>query len=398
MYIRNDKGITLIALIITIILMLILVSVGAYNGIESYKNAKVTNFVTQMQLIQEKVDQISYQEGIQLGTEVQANTSTSNLITSVISSENLQNTDPLDWRYFSKQDLSKTLNIDNIQDEIVINFQTREVVSINGVEYKGTIHHTQYTLPYGQMLVQKSENTNEISFDLETNIQGLNAVINITDIQHEGMQIKLKYKELSDEYSVLIGETSEATYQNYTDDTYDTWHQINGNSISIVQSGRYVIAATDYEQTKFYTREIIVILTNAPNLQEDMTKLDSQLNELQENNDWEYRYTDGEDATLENAAFAEKNNITYVWIPRFAYNEEDPQEKYIKFLKGNSNIPTDNEAIQINEDEWIIPEEFTDSTTGQEYRGIWFEIDVSDNLDLLEILSNYSMRDIIPVI
>ena len=38
--------------------MSILVSVVTYSGIDTYKNAKITNFVAQMQLIQTKVDEL----------------------------------------------------------------------------------------------------------------------------------------------------------------------------------------------------------------------------------------------------------------------------------------------------------------------------------------------------
>ena len=52
---KDNKGITLVALIITIIIMLILTSVTVYTGINTYNSSKVNAFVTKMQLLQTKV-------------------------------------------------------------------------------------------------------------------------------------------------------------------------------------------------------------------------------------------------------------------------------------------------------------------------------------------------------
>ena len=62
---KNNKGITLVALIITVILMLILVSAAAYSGINTYKNTQVAKFIAQMQLIQTKVDELVEEKNIE---------------------------------------------------------------------------------------------------------------------------------------------------------------------------------------------------------------------------------------------------------------------------------------------------------------------------------------------
>lgn len=55
---KSQKGITIIALVLTIIILLILASVATYTGIESYDRAEQIKFVSQMQLIQTKVDEV----------------------------------------------------------------------------------------------------------------------------------------------------------------------------------------------------------------------------------------------------------------------------------------------------------------------------------------------------
>lgn len=68
MYIRKDKGITLMALIITIVVLLILASVTIYSGKEAIKKAKLEELKTNMLLIKAKtkeyVEQASFKNGV----------------------------------------------------------------------------------------------------------------------------------------------------------------------------------------------------------------------------------------------------------------------------------------------------------------------------------------------
>lgn len=55
---RDEKGITLITLMITILLMVILVSVGIQSGGGSVREVEFQNFLYEMQQIQGRVDAI----------------------------------------------------------------------------------------------------------------------------------------------------------------------------------------------------------------------------------------------------------------------------------------------------------------------------------------------------
>ena len=57
-YREKERGITLVALVITVIIIIILATVTTYSGIESYNNMKTENYVAQLRVIQEKVDLI----------------------------------------------------------------------------------------------------------------------------------------------------------------------------------------------------------------------------------------------------------------------------------------------------------------------------------------------------
>ena len=64
MKVKNNKGITLIALTITIIILLILASITIYSGKESIKKAQLESLKTNMLLIKAKakeyVEQASF--------------------------------------------------------------------------------------------------------------------------------------------------------------------------------------------------------------------------------------------------------------------------------------------------------------------------------------------------
>ena len=55
---KNVKGITLISLVVTIIVLLILVSVATYTGLGVVQSSKFETFKTELRLMQEKVNEL----------------------------------------------------------------------------------------------------------------------------------------------------------------------------------------------------------------------------------------------------------------------------------------------------------------------------------------------------
>ena len=58
---KNNKGITLVALVITIVVILILASVATYSGIDAIKSSEFTRFSAELKIMQTQVNSI-YQE------------------------------------------------------------------------------------------------------------------------------------------------------------------------------------------------------------------------------------------------------------------------------------------------------------------------------------------------
>lgn len=151
---KSDKGITLIMLIIMIIMMLILVSVGTTTGLNTYKTAKITKFVMQMQLIQKKVDSMCQEYTEQELLEKIGDLGKGPGETGFPEAQTILVMGNADYtqyneyiRYLDEAALTQ-LDIKDVDDEIIINFATREVFSLTGIEDKnGNIKYTQYDLP-----------------------------------------------------------------------------------------------------------------------------------------------------------------------------------------------------------------------------------------------------------
>ena len=155
---KNERGITLIVLVITVIIMIILVGVGITAGGNSLSEVKLQNFSYELQQIQGRVDSIYEKMNtennpsfVTLGTESMGHDIDEydeamdvlykvrgiNYRTALKTNENLYyNKLETYYRYFSKSDLKNILDIKEPSMDVIINFKTKEVISIQGLQYK----------------------------------------------------------------------------------------------------------------------------------------------------------------------------------------------------------------------------------------------------------------------
>lgn len=349
---KNNKGITIVALIITVILMLILVSVATYSGINTYKNTEVTKFVAQMQLIQTKVDELVEENNIEnIGEEITTDETKKNIIDLAYTNGEIQsNTDEYKnkFKYISRENLELQLDIADIEDDVLVNFETREVISISGVEYGGKKYYTQYKLPNGQTLIYNESVERNLTFNLEISVDGLNSTVSISNISINNGT--LSFAETDSE-----GDNRNwKTITNYTE-------KEKVYTANISKSGNYTFKLQDNTDTESTLKKTIVItLTNKPKTNIDLKPYDYGA----DSNFW---------------AYVEKNGITYLWIPRFVYNSDNQ----IKFVKGNSRITTDETYIG---DDWTTHSKFTDN--GTELTGIWVETTRQAGLNMIELLNS----------
>ena len=140
---EKNKGITLITLIMTVIILLIIAGLSINYGINTYKSSKVMKFETYMKILQKKVD-IMIEEGIDYTTVGTALTNgQKDRLQEIMPT--IDTSEP-QLRYFSSDNIEEVFDVPEVYDEIVINFANRDVISLNGVEKNGVMHYVEYTL------------------------------------------------------------------------------------------------------------------------------------------------------------------------------------------------------------------------------------------------------------
>lgn len=153
---KQEQGITLITLIITVVILVILSAVAFATGNDSIEVTKLQNFNYELQQVQGKVDAIH--EKIKNG-DTSYITLGSNITTSTEAMRTLKNVAKIDYesiedgedyfynetnttyRYLTQSQLRELLDISSNPGEMIINFITREVINVDGFEYKGTTYY-----------------------------------------------------------------------------------------------------------------------------------------------------------------------------------------------------------------------------------------------------------------
>lgn len=144
---KNSKGITLITLVITVIVIGILASVGTYSGIEVINSSKLTRFTTEMKLIQTKVNEIydNRTEYELIGTDEYKEELS--VILGLLDSEWGYGTETENYKYYAVTVLKDDLGIEDIEQSVFINLEKRKVISSNGIKADGTIYYVLEQLP-----------------------------------------------------------------------------------------------------------------------------------------------------------------------------------------------------------------------------------------------------------
>lgn len=386
---KNQNGITLISLVMTIILIMILASVGTYTGFETYENMRVEAFVAKMKTVQEAVDKLcdtyTIQEINNMGLSYTSAPSDAQAVLNSVVNEG--NTDTLkswfstsgdgiqtNYRYFSISDISTILGIKDFDTAIFFNPRTRNVVAVEGVKYEGKKYYRQYDLTGGQTLTTPNPDTD---FTLNVSVKTFDdkaviyASLGSTDTDKSITELKYQKKTGATSYDEpLISKSL--------------------SEITITESGTYkVIAKTTStkgygEITKESTDQVITIV-NKPLLVEGMTPVtmtgvgtysvmtdSDRIGKTDTYKDW-YNYGEG---TKRWANAKLSDGSVYVWIPRYAY-EISGSNINIEFMKGSSAVVTTS-GKTLGKSYNVMPAFENGSTTGyangewdSEITGIW---------------------------
>lgn len=229
---KQEKGITLIVLAICVIVLGILAVTAIYSGTSGLDTANKQAFISELQMIQAKVNTIYEKRKISdsdkryydlIGRDV-------SYLNQTKLNAALGGTSREGFKYYMPEDLEK-LDLSNITQAVLINYDTRQVISYEGLEINGKKYYKLEQLSdyLGRNIIQDNpSNTEQIpSFTLEsTKLETSKWKITIKNVKYSSDKVGLasiKYKLSSS----------------------SNWIIVNGLEIEVTRAGRYEVKVID---------------------------------------------------------------------------------------------------------------------------------------------------------
>ena len=268
---KNNKGITLISLVVMIIVILILVSVATTTGFNVIKESKFNRAVSEMKTMQTKINEIyeEYRSG-----EISNAESYGSAISSSIQDKaeiainsvdgNINNLDS--FRYYSADYIKETLGIDGVDGDYLVNLDKREVILLNGAKDDDTTYYSlsqieneQYNVEFinptityspdgGKYILPKnitSEKT--LNMNIELSLQDIPNSMTANDLTIKYAWSTSKDSEPSSGWVQLqngttISENGESNIDSAGD--YYLWTKVedeNGKTLNTIVSKKYTV-------------------------------------------------------------------------------------------------------------------------------------------------------------
>ena len=383
----SNKGITLMMLIITIIVLSILTAVTVSVGSSTLKEMQVEAYVAKMNMVQSRVNVISQkvQEGdtsyANIGTEISALSETNkNKVANILNGISSDG-----FKFYNQTDL-KELGVEKIDENVIINLNTKRIYSMVGIKYEGTTYYNQYDLPNGVQVVDyETLQTQGPDFTIEKENYGLTVKVNITNII---------YDEQINGSDIYYGEVTDSTTNPVT---VSFWQRANGTSFQVTKTATYAVKVVDKNNGQTI-KTVDVVTCNSPEITTGMVPV------IYENGKWKkvqdneigkwYDYaekkwanimlSDGLVVNADGTIDEDKMGSMFVWIPRYAYqitsNYHNGGEGIsgninVKFLKNLTYLATDETTTKMTnasgEGNWNVHPAFTDGSENNYANGGW---------------------------
>lgn len=372
--ITKENGVTLVALVMTIILLLILVSIGGTLGIGTVKMASFTQFKKELEVIQDKVneynqynqyDKLDEDKSVRSLTEKEKSKCSDILKQpNVMFEEKFEEKSEAEKKeiidgfiYINKDFINKKFKLDNITREYFVNFKYRYVIFPDGYEYEGTKYYMINQIKGEIYNVEyKNKNSNTGSFKVTEEKIGDKYKINVSNINYDGYvnEWQVKYKLEGDSY----------------------WKTSNEMTFYVKEDGKYNIKVVHGDEIDLGSQNVFAFNyyngVNSPKILQGMTPIkfteptDTEEGTIVTTTVSDSTSTDWYDYESKKWANAQtQDGSMWVWIPRYAYKiNKSSQTCDIVFLIGTTDNYYDGEGKiqtakrQENENEKI------DTTTG----------------------------------
>ena len=234
---KNNSGITLVSLIITIIVLLILASITVYSGASTIRSAKLTKFTTELKMMQQKVNElydsytknksVTVKETEYVGTDIQNigqnpdGIFNTNRLNEIFSESGSGITDKTGYMYYDTETI-QALELEDMEYEFFVNVAKRSVVSIEGFNDYGKRYYTLDQVPDGVYNVEYNKVDGNLSYETTSEVKNGQGKIHIINISYDEyvnkwqVRYRLKVKEGEEEKSWTT--TEEFTGNEFTID------------------------------------------------------------------------------------------------------------------------------------------------------------------------------------
>ena len=142
---KENKGITLASLVITVIVLIILATVGTYSGAATLRYMKYAKAKTQIETMQSELN--SWYQSFKNGNTIVLNYGTAVTYADYSSSFERLEVEAGDesiskYKLFTPKYIEETLGIGGIDYEFIINVQDRKIALAEGLTYQGVTYYT----------------------------------------------------------------------------------------------------------------------------------------------------------------------------------------------------------------------------------------------------------------
>lgn len=215
--IKEEKGITLVALIITIVVMVIIAGISINTGTKSLDDTRLRGFYTKLEIVQKRVDDIAAtnetyvdnsgntvylkEQGTGYSSLSQTKQTT---LKNIIQSEGTGlGLIASNFRYFTSAQLESILDLSEIEYDVFIDFDSRVIIAEDGITLNGNSYHIlKNTTYFAQQDVNKNVGTID-SLSYSATIYGSNSYKIIVTPSNTIGDLKggtLKYKKTTSKY------------------------------------------------------------------------------------------------------------------------------------------------------------------------------------------------------
>ena len=256
----KQKGLTLMTLVITIVVLILISTVTINISLDVYNGTKEENFISRLKVIQAKVDNMAEEaknnnidiaeafKGLELSSLEESNPELYNAFSAIITNpkeynidvrnswDNESDSDIENYYYFSPKDLETKLGLKNQEINVIVNFDTRNVITSDYLKKDDLKYYRQYELSGGEILVNNPKD--------EYTSASLRYVTDGLVLHYDGiMNTATGHSSTTKKWKDLSGNGNDLSA---ISDSNVTWSE---NSLNFNNSNKAIVIASDSVNT-----------------------------------------------------------------------------------------------------------------------------------------------------